>query len=106
MRKAGYAGAFEDVFGAGVGAYKLTRYQSTTCTLSYAEYALLRAERAQQAQQGQHGGKAGVAEGIGGSPRQQAAVAAAAAAAAQQQAQPFRLAGGKTARGQLVTVPA
>jgi hypothetical protein len=103
VHKAGYAGAPEDVFGAGAGPYKLTRYQSTTCTLSYAEYLRLKAEQQQRGQAGAEadGGAVrakGAGTGAAGSPRHQAG---------QGQQQPFRLGGGgKAGRGQLVTVPA
>ncbi|GAB4815132.1 hypothetical protein N2152v2_002178 [Parachlorella kessleri] len=40
IHKAGYPGDPEDVLGSGAAAFRLTRYQSTTCSLSYPEYLL------------------------------------------------------------------
>ena len=122
IHKAGYPGDPEDVLASGATAFRLTRYQSTTCSLSYPEYLLCKqqllqrhamegrqvyvdAAQAQQHQQAQQraaeaAARAGGEAGAGGSGRRPAEQQA------QQAQQPFRVGRGKSARGQLVTVPA
>lgn len=81
VRKSGYAGPAEAVL-RGNGALRLTRYRSTTCTLSYQQYLRLK----------EAGGEA-----MPGSPVKEAG--------SPQQQQPFHLGAGSKSR-RLVSVPA